>query len=404
VALTDRIATVFVSTVLALAAATALAWWFIDPERAFSVVLTVLVVTCPCALALATPAAFTVATSSLARQGFLVRRAGALHTLAKVKHVVFDKTGTLTDNQLEVADTKLYGPTDAATALNIAAALESQSAHPIAAAFKQATEPLPTDSVNNVAGCGLEGRVAERNYRIGTAVFAAGLSRTELPATDDNETRRQIWLGDEAGILACFTLSEELRPGAGALLRDLTRQGIHSSIASGDLPGPVAAIAAQLQAGSWQAGMLPEEKLQLVRKLQGDKEIVAVVGDGINDAPVLAGADVSIAMGSGTSMAQHSADCVWMGTELQGMGAVFALARRTMRIVKQNLVWALCYNVLAIPLAVSGSIAPWMAALGMSLSSLLVMLNALRLGRTSTNETSAAEPAQGCCKPAGLTA
>jgi Cu2+-exporting ATPase len=402
VQLTDRIAAVFVTTVLLLAAGTALAWWMIDADRAFEVVLTVLVVTCPCALALATPAAFTVATSALARQGFLVRRAGALQTLANVNHVIFDKTGTLTDNKLEIDEVKLCGSIDAATALSIAAALESHSAHPIAAAFSATHAELEKSGIRNIPGCGLEGRINNRNYRIGTAIFAAAPGNTECPAEDDTETRRQVWLGDATGLLACFTLREEVRAGAAGLLAKLAGQGIHSSIASGDRAAPVAALAALLKADKWQAGMLPEDKLALVRNCQDSGEIVAVVGDGINDAPVLAGANVSIAMGSGTSMAQHSADCVWMGTELKGLGSVFDLSRRTMRIVRQNLIWALCYNILAIPLAVTGSIAPWMAALGMSLSSLLVMLNALRLGRMPVAEPETEATQSDCSKQAGL--
>ena len=202
-----------------------------------------------------------------------------------------------------------------------------------------------------------------------------------------NDNLRRVFLGDDNGIVARFDIAENLRDGAATALRAFEAQGIATVIASGDQPRPVAALAERLGNIDWHAALLPEDKLDLVRQLQQQGERVAVFGDGVNDSPVLAGADVAIAMGSGTSVAQHSADCVWLGQQLTGIDRAFSLARRTMRVVKQNLAWALGYNLLAIPLAVTGTIEPWMAALGMSLSSLLVMLNALRLGRATPAET-----------------
>ncbi len=395
VQLTDRIASIFVSVVLLLAAATAIAWSLIDASRAFEIVLTVLVVTCPCALALATPAAFTVATSALARQGFLVRRAGALQALAGINHVVFDKTGTLTENELEISSVELLLNFNKAQVLKLAAALEAHSAHPIARAFRSNGAEQPATEIKQIPGGGIEGSVEGRTYRIGTAAFANELSGGDsLPAPTAN---RVVYLGGEQGLLAGFVLREEVRTGARQLIRTLHEQQIETSIASGDQAPAVDALATQLGAKRWHAAMLPADKLQLVQSLQQDGAAVAVIGDGINDAPVLAGANVSIAMGSGTSVAQHSADCVWLGTQLGGLSGALDIARRTMRIVKQNLAWALGYNTLAIPLAVSGSIEPWMAALGMSLSSLLVMLNALRLGRTPDSEVEATAEAAACC-------
>lgn len=393
VQLTDRIASVFVSVVLLIAATTATVWWTIDATRVFEIVLTVLVVTCPCALALATPAAFTVATSALARRGFLIRKPGALQALAGINRVVFDKTGTLTSNQLQLRNTQATGDLTADEALAIAAALEANSAHPIARAFRQWQSDLVAEDVRAVPGGGLEGSVAGKRYRIGAAEFAAA----GTDAADSNGGERLVCLGNDEGLLARFSLHEQVRTGAGDLFRKLAADRIGTSIASGDQSAAVAALAHTLGAEDWQAAMLPEDKLKLIRTMQDKGAQVAVVGDGINDAPVLAGADVSIAMGSGTSVAQHSADCVWMGSQLTGLGEVFSTARRTMRIVKQNLAWALGYNTLAIPLAVTGSIEPWMAALGMSLSSLLVMLNALRLGRIETATAAPEEPAQSCC-------
>lgn len=393
VELTDRIGSVFVVAVLAIATLTGLIWWLIDSERAFSIVLSVLVVTCPCALALATPAAFTVATSRLAREGFLVRRAGALQRLADVSHAVFDKTGTLTDNFLRLADVHCAtGHTDEEV-LQLAAALEADSAHPIARAFRRSDQSLRATSIVETPGGGLSGCINGHEYRIGTRNFVSGLSNgdagefTAAAATD----LRTLYLGSTAGLLARFDIAETLRAGSAAGVRELEGIGIGATIASGDQSGPVAALAKQVGISDWRAALLPGEKLELVRELQSGGATVVAVGDGINDSPVLAGADVSIAMGSGTSSAQHSADCVWLGHQLTRFEQPFVVARKTMRIVHQNLAWALGYNLLAIPLAATGSIAPWMAALGMSLSSLLVMLNALRL---SSNGSSAADNPQ----------
>jgi len=382
VQLTDKIASWFVISVLLIALATGLYWWQADASRAFEIVLTVLVVTCPCALALATPAALAVATSTLARNGFLIRRAGALPALAKVNHVIADKTGTLTANELEISRVIPGSGLTSDTVMGIAAALEVNSAHPIARAFRSVTQLLPATDLKTVAGCGLEGVVNGTSYRIGTLDFASRLQGDQHNSLlrESNPDKRNVYLGNEYGLIARFEISERLRDGAHAFIAALGTQNIGVTIASGDLPTAVESLAIRIGAESWQAGMLPEDKLELVRNLQANGKHVAAIGDGVNDSPVLAGADVSIAMGNGTSIAQHSADCVWLGHKLSGLDGAFFMARRTMQIVKQNLAWALCYNTLAIPLAVSGMIEPWMAALGMSFSSLLVMLNALRLG------------------------
>lgn len=402
--LTDRVASVFVAVILSIALLTGLYWWFAAPERVFEIVLTVLVVTCPCALAIATPAALTIATSRLARDGFLIRRGGALPALAAVSRVIFDKTGTLTDNSLQISQTFTRADCSVEEAIGLAAALEAQSAHPVSRAFKGAGDGRSADTVRSVEGGGLEGCIGERQLRIGTHDFVRALAdpvqqRGTEPVVPPT-TQRLLYLGDSTGILACFEIAEQIRGGAAELLSGLQQLDISSLIASGDQPQPVAALADRIGATRWQAGMLPADKLKLLRKLQAQGERVAAVGDGINDSPLLAGADVSIAMGSGTALAHHSADCVWLGNQLNGLIQAFTTARKTMRIVKQNLAWALSYNLLAIPLAVSGLIAPWMAALGMSLSSLLVMLNALRLGRTDQRQ----RPAQSAARPPETTA
>ncbi|MEE4184795.1 MAG: cation-translocating P-type ATPase, partial [Gammaproteobacteria bacterium] len=384
VEMTDRIASVFVMAVIALATLAGAVWWQIAPERTFEIMLSLLVVTCPCALALATPAAFTVATSRLARDGFLVRRAGALQRLAAATHAVFDKTGTLTENRLRIAAVHAADPSARSNALQIAAALEAESAHPIARAFRAITTPHAALRLRSSPGGGLAGEIAGQAYRIGTLDFATGEHGAAPPAWLPDVASaelRSIYLAGPDGLLARFDIAETLREGAAAAIAGLADLGIATTIASGDQPRPVAALAATVGVSDWQAALLPGDKLARVRQLQSAGATVVAVGDGVNDSPVLAGADVSIAMGSGASSAQHTADCVWLGNQLTGFDRPFALARKTMRIIKQNLAWALAYNLLAIPLAAAGYLQPWMAALGMSLSSLLVMLNALRLSR-----------------------
>jgi len=392
VQLANRVASRFVSGVLLAAIVVGAAWWMIAPERAFEIVLALLVVTCPCALALATPAAFTVATSALARCGFLVRRSGALEELNRVTDVLFDKTGTLTDRNVMLRRTDVFGTVGEESALNIAAALESRSEHPIAAAFASHATDLDVERVTAVPGEGLEGFIEGRHYRIGAAEYVSALSATSVPLSENiPETVRCIYLGDDNAVIARFELAEAARAGAADAVAALFSRGITPMIASGDRDASVRSFAAQLGIGVHHAGMKPADKLSLLKDLQESGLTVAMVGDGINDSPVLAGANISIAMGSGTSLAQHSADCIMVNENLTTLIDAFDIARRTMRVVRQNLVWAVCYNIIALPLAATGMLAPWMAALGMSASSLLVTTNALRLNRTPAADARAAD-------------
>jgi Cu2+-exporting ATPase len=381
VEITDRVAVWFVTGVLALAVAAGAAWWLLEPSRAFEVVLAVLVVTCPCALALATPAAFTVGMSALARQGVLLRRAGALETLSRVTDLVFDKTGTLTEHSAGIQHIETFAGGDPERMLELAALLESRSEHPLARAFPPPGTTLPVTEVAAVPGQGLEGCVDGARLRIGTRAFVLGLD-SEITSGDGIESAVQsVYLGSESQLMARFEIAERVRADAPAALAALQAAGIKLAIASGDQPGPVRAAAHRLGVDAWHARLAPAGKLDLVRRMQQDARIVGMVGDGINDSPVLAGADVSVAVGSGTSLAQHAADCILMGPGLGALPAAVTHARRTMQIVRQNLCWAVAYNVVAVPLAVTGMLAPWLAALGMSASSLLVTFNALRLGR-----------------------
>jgi Cu2+-exporting ATPase len=394
----DRIASWFIVGVLAIAVIVGLAWGVAAPERAFEVVLSVLVVTCPCALALATPAAFTVATSALARRGFMIRRPGALQALSRVSAVLFDKTGTLTANDSVIHRIDPLGDVPLDEIKSVACALEAQSEHPLAKAF-----PLPDGSrevtdVRAVPASGVEGCIDGRSWRIGTINFVAALSGADYGGLADIEaTMRTVYLGNSAGIVARFTISEKLRDGVCEMLGRLSKLRISASIASGDLPGPVAALAKSIGITDYCAQMTPAGKLALMRRRRNEGAVIVAVGDGINDSPVLAGADVSVAMGTGSALAQHSADCVLMSPGLEVLGDAIETARRTMTVVRQNLIWAVAYNLIALPMAATGLLAPWMAAVGMSASSLIVTMNAMRLGAASPRRDPVANTGQKTC-------
>jgi Cu2+-exporting ATPase len=372
--LADRWASWFVAGVLLVAVSVAGAWAVVDPARAFEATLAVLVVTCPCALSLATPTAITAATAALARHGLLVTRAEALEGLSRSRRVVMDKTGTLTTGQPVVHRCRPLGRLDEAGCLVVAASLEQVSTHPIARAFARVEGALQVpQQVDAEPGAGIEGTLGGTRYRIGRRDFVAALAGSR--DTDDAHT----YLGREGEWLAEFEISDTLRPGAAAAVARLRSMGLAVEIASGDHEAAVAAAARATGVSRHHARLTPDDKLALVREIQRGGERVIMVGDGVNDAPVLAAATVSIAMGAGTSLAQTSADAVLMARELDALPESVAIARRTVGIIRQNLAWAVAYNVLALPLAALGFIPPWAAAIGMSASSLLVVANAMRL-------------------------
>ena len=368
----DRVANVFVVALL-LSAVAVYAWWRQhDPSRALEVTLALLVVSCPCALSLAIPTALTAAHGALAKLGVLGLRPDAVQTLARVDHVMFDKTGTLSTGEPHLAAVDAFEGNDRDRMLQIAAALERDSRHPLARALAAQPTPFVASDVRSTPGMGLEGRIDGATWRIGRADFAAG-----------REDDSGIWLGDGARAFARFELRETCRPDAAAAVAMLRAQGLDVELCSGDATEAVQRFASLLIIGEIRARQLPEQKLDRVRELQAQGHVVAMVGDGLNDAPVLAGADVSLAMADGAALAQRAADLVITSPSLLRIPQAIALARRTQRIVRQNLVWALAYNLSALPLAATGHVTPWLAALGMALSSLLVTLNALRLTRTA---------------------
>ncbi len=374
----DRFAAGFVVSVLVLTLLTACAWWWVDPTRAFAAALAVLVVSCPCAFALSVPTALTRAIAVLARSGVLVIKPDALERLVGVSCFVFDKTGTLTRNRLELTGITAVANYSIADCWCIAAQLEQTSTHPIAQAIRANApeEPsAPATNVKAIAGVGIEGDINGVHYRFGRADFA--LAPTAKPQGLPADSR--LVLADKDGVLAYFALSETLREDAVGTVDALHTMGMDTHILSGDSASRVQAIAAKLRINGWRAELAPAAKLDHLQTLHRSGAVVAVVGDGINDAPVLAGADVAIAIGSGTQLAHASADIVLANDRLDTLIGARTLAMRTFRILKQNLIWALVYNLSSIPLAAFGLVPPWLAAIGMSGSSLLVILNSLRI-------------------------
>jgi Cu2+-exporting ATPase len=387
--LADRVARVFVPGVLLLALIVAASWWPIDREQALWVTVAVLVVSCPCALSLATPAALTAATGGLLARGLLVTRPHVLESLHAATHVVFDQTGTLTEGRFRLRRTVALPGRDAAAALHVARALESRSEHPIARAFAGGQAAVVDAAA--VAGLGVEGVIGGVRHRIGNPEWVLELAGAAAVAPPD-QASMWILLGDERGPVAWFALEDVPRPDAAAAVAALRARGVAVQMLSGDPSPAVARLAERLGIDVAVRGASPEDKLRHVRALQAGGAVVVMVGDGVNDAPVLGAAQVSVAMGGGTDLAMSRADAVLLREELRVLPEALALAQRTRRILHQNLAWAVAYNSVALPLAALGWVTPLWAAIGMSASSIVVVLNALRLGAARDDAAPAEEP------------
>ena len=465
--LADRAAAWFIGGVLVLAAGVAIGWLIHDAARMIPVLVSVLVVTCPCALSLATPAAMTAALGALARAGLIATRANAVERLALATHCLADKTGTLTEGQFRLRSVTTFTGISESECLALAAALERYATHPAAAALVAAAagaggeEPVIADmdaaggvdqerviahtnageSVPSHADRtalkveepgthtgGVTGRIDGVRYAVGSPEFVArtcGLGpaafgvngsgndtsasspRGRMPETaepaaasagigapgrsvsrsDENDDgATHVFFAREGTLLARFTLADTLRADATELIEGLRQRGIETTIASGDSAAAVERAARELGVAHHLAALSPEDKLDEAARLAASGERVLMLGDGVNDAPALAGAHVSVAMGRGAAAAAARADAVLIGDDPGRLLSALDIARRARRIVKQNLAWALGYNLVALPLAAAGMVPPWAAAIGMSLSSLAVAGNALRLGRSTPHE------------------
>ena len=385
--LADHVAGIFVPIVLILATLIGAYWWSKGDPHWFETMLSMLVVTCPCALSLATPAAMTVATDTLMKLGILVTRGHAIETLSRTDHFIFDKTGTLTEGKLTLTRIELLSSNLTENeCLTIASALERHSEHPVAQAIITAnkTEKNPEASeVMNSPGGGLTGVVTDQKYVIGNADHIAEFSAAKLSEDQPNSLHKKnsslVFLADKKQIHAVFILQDHLRADAREMIDQLKEKNKKISLLSGDSEIAVKSISDQLDIGNFKSGLKPDGKLNELKRLQEQGEVLAMIGDGVNDAPVLAGAQVSIAMGSGAQIARANADLVLLKNQLPIIVKAIDVAEKTVRIIKQNMIWAVAYNLIALPVAAMGLLQPWMAAIGMSLSSLLVVTNALRI-------------------------
>jgi len=392
--LADQVAKPFLGAVLIMAALAAAWGWQYSPAHALMVAVSVLIVTCPCALSLATPAAMLSTAGALAKAGVMLRNLQALQMLANVDTVIFDKTGTLTHDDFKLQRFVTRQGVLQTQALAWAASLAQHSLHPVSRALLQAHQAaLPDaqahqfslDNVKEFAGQGVQatwrqganqsaassGFEIRKELRLGSAAFCG------LPAHPSDVLH--ACLSDQTGWLATFEFAETPREEAAATLRALEKMGLRIKILSGDGQASVSQLAARLNIVDAVGACSPEEKLKQVKLEQAQGHRVAMVGDGLNDGPVLAGADVSFALGQALPLAQSKADFVFMASDLKPLVATFRLSRKTLQVVKQNLVWAAVYNLTCVPLAMLGYLPAWLAGLGMACSSLGVVLNAMRL-------------------------
>ncbi|SDS59221.1 Cu2+-exporting ATPase [Halopseudomonas xinjiangensis] len=396
--LADQVAQYFLVCVLSAAIIVGAAWWwYAGGQTAFWIVLAMLVATCPCALSLATPTALTTATGSLHKLGLLVTRGHVLEGLTKVDSVIVDKTGTLTEGRMTLERIQPFDGHDADQALIWARMLEARSEHPVARAFGRSIELA--DTVQAYPGQGLEGQCHGNTLRIGKPDFVCALSGH--PVVDyPQESGQWLLLGGTGGPIAWFVLNDRLRADARQLIDGLKSRGLKVTLLSGDHSSVVASVAAKLGIEEAIGNASPDDKLAIVQQRQAEGATVLMLGDGVNDVPVLASADISVAMGGASDLAKTNADAVLLSGHLQVLLDALDGARRTRRVMVQNLFWASAYNAAILPLAALGLVTPAWAAIGMSASSLLVVLNALRLVRVARKRPVATHPSPFVEEPA----
>lgn len=394
VALADKHASRFLIAILVIAILSGIVWAWIDPDRALWIAISVIVVTCPCALSLATPGVMSAAIGQLAKFGMLMTRGSAIENLANLTHVVFDKTGTLTYGKLKVVNAvylNLAGNQegDLDQQKKLIATIAGMSLHPAAKAIADSLLSLQSQSSvankevikysQELAGAGIEVSIGEQTYRLGRLDYVRELSQSEWQIPSEFRNKSVSVFGDQERVLAFFVMEDGLREESAAAVRALQEQGKVVVLLSGDRQDVVAEVAQQCGIVDFQADLSPAQKHAYILQLQQQGAIVAMIGDGMNDGPALSLANVSVAMGQGAPISQTRSDCLLMSNRLSDFTFSIDLAKKAYRLIRQNLAWALLYNVIAVPAAVLGFLEPWHAALGMSLSSLLVVVNGLRL-------------------------
>lgn len=376
VQLADQVSKYFVLATLIIASATYIGWYFIAPEKALWTVLAVLVATCPCALSLAAPTAMSGAVSRLNQGGILLKQANVLAALPAITTVCFDKTGTLTHGRFRILESWHQQANDQIAHEAIAAALEFSSEHPIAQPFRRLAKPVELNEVENTPGLGVTGRVDNALYRIGSLAFI----QQWLPQVESPLAQANVFLATEHELIACWRVDDELRDDAATTLQWCKSKGVHTIMLTGDTHERAIAVADSLALDEVHSELKPNDKLALLRSQQQHGPVI-MVGDGINDAPVLAQADASITFASGSELAQSGSDVVILNGELSAIRRLFGTAKQARLVIRQNFAWALGYNGIILPLAVMGYVGPLWAMLGMSTSSLIVISNSLRLLR-----------------------
>jgi len=392
----ERASKWFILAILIIATTTAISWYFIDPSQIIPITVSVLIVTCPCALALATPVALALSSGIFAEMGVLPLKMASIEDLSQSDTIIFDKTGTLTKGHPQIIKTLPQGNLNQSDYLKIAASLEWYSEHPIAKAFKQITSldnqstekpPLIFKNLKNNPGLGIIGELEKNRWSIGKMEFCVDLLEIPSYLKDTLNLARQngdmiVSLSKNRQLECIFILQDQLREGSDTLVEDLKKTGIkHLIILSGDHPESVKRLAEKMGFTQYHGNMKPQDKLQWIQDLQAKGQHIVMIGDGINDAPTLAAANVSISFTEATDLAQINSDFVIMSQQINSLPKLRQLSKKTRRLILQNLSWAIAYNSLAVPFAALGYIPPWGAALGMSLSSFIVITNSLRLKR-----------------------
>ncbi len=390
--LVDRISEIFVPTVIGIAAITFAGWYFTNGnfEHALIAAVSVLVIACPCALGLATPTAIMTGTGAAARSGILIKDVESLERAHRLDAVIFDKTGTLTAGKPTVVDMHVFRGTEEEM-LRLAASVQQGSEHPLARALLERAEQEnislhPVSSFQSYTGMGISGVVDGREILIGNERLLAerGLDpsgEVERARTWEARAATVIWVADSDGLLGIIAIQDPLRPEAKEAVQSLKKLHIKTLMLSGDAPLVAEEIGRQAGVDVARGGVRPEEKAEVVRELSGEGHTVGMIGDGINDAPALAAADVGIAMGSGTDVAMETAGITLMRTDPRLVGAAIEASRATFSKIKQNLFWAFVYNAVGIPLAAAGYLSPALAGAAMAMSSVSVVSNSLLLRR-----------------------
>lgn len=366
----DKFSRVFVAAVLTIAASTFAYWSYVGSGDAFWITISVLVATCPCALGLATPTAVTCAMAQLNKHGVLLKRADVLEQINDVTTFAFDKTGTVTQGKFSLATSWYLEGVEQTKVLQVVQSLESLSEHPIASAFQTCDNTLDVEGFTTFPGQGIEGKIDGQTYRLGSASFVG--VKDNSPLADAN-----VFLQANDILLAAYSVTDTIKPDVADTLAQLKQY--HLLLLSGDEQSLVEKVGQAVGIEDMRGNKTPQQKLATVQSLQAAGESVVMLGDGINDAPVLGSADVAIAVGNATDVAKSAADIILLSERLSLLTLVFDMAKATKVKVKQNMAWAIGYNLLILPFAVSGVLTPWMAVVGMSLSSIIVVTNSMRL-------------------------